>query len=481
MKYDFDLIVIGGGSAGLTSSGIAASLGVKTMMVEKARLGGDCTWYGCVPSKVLLNLAKKAKISGKTLEFSEIREALDHIREEVYNDADHPDKFRKMGIDVREASATFVDSHTVALTDYHGSISKITSKYFIIATGGRALVPPIPGIDKTPHLTNHTLFEISNLPESMIIVGGGPIGTEMAQAFQRLGTQITVVDMAPQILSSDHPELAKMLQNHLSEEGIIYKLGVKAENVAGDENHVEVTISRDGKTEIIKAEKLLMATGRRPNVENLGLEQAGVNFTQKGISINDKCRTNKRHIYAIGDVTGVYQFTHMSEHMAKVATSNMLLKIPMKIDHKHVPWATYTDPEIAHLGATQRELDKYGTKYEVYKFPYSMIDRAITDGETKGWIYVYARKLSGKILGVDAFGAHAGDMIGYYAIAMRNGLTLRNIADTIHPYPSYALGARRAADQWYIKNQSLTLVKWIKRIFGYRGDLPDLSDKDRIL
>lgn len=481
MKYDFDLIVIGGGSAGLTSSGIAASIGVKTMMIEKSRLGGDCTWNGCIPSKVLLNLAKKAKISGKTPEFTEVRKALDHIREEVYNDADHPDKFRKMGIDVREASATFVDSHTLALTDSIGNITKVTSKYFIIATGGRAFVPPIPGIDQTPHFTNHNLFEISKLPKSMIIVGGGPIGTEMAQAFQRLGTQITVVDLASRILSNDHPVLAEMLQNHLSDEGVLYKLGVKVENVSGDDNHVEVRISRDGKTESITAEKLLMATGRRPNVENMGLELAGVTYGPKGITINDKCRTNKRHIYAIGDVTGVYQFTHMSEHMAKISTSNMLLKIPMKIDHKHVPWATYSDPEIAHLGATQQELDNKGTKYELYKFPYSMMDRAITDGETQGWIYVYARKISGKILGVDAYGAHAGDMIGYYAIAMRNGLTLRNIADTIHPYPSYALGARRVADQWYIKNQSLTLVKWIKRIFGYRGDLPDLSDKDRIL
>jgi pyruvate/2-oxoglutarate dehydrogenase complex dihydrolipoamide dehydrogenase (E3) component len=481
MKHQYDLIVIGGGAAGLTASGVAVSLGAKTMMIEKEKLGGDCTWYGCVPSKVLLNLGKKAAISGKPVIWKSVRDKLDTIRQEIYDEADHPDKFRKMGIDVEEGQAKFINKNTIQIENGKGILREITGKYFVIATGAKAFVPPIPGIKDTPHLTNHNLFEIDKLPKSMIIVGGGPIGTEMAQAFQNLGTEITVVDMMDTILANDHPELTPILKKHLEKQGVKYELGAGVNSVNGNDKSVEVTIERDGVTKVLKAEKLLMATGRRANYESLNLDAAGVKSDKPGITINDRCRTNVKNIYAIGDVTGRYQFTHMSEHMAKIAVSNALLKFPMKIDHKHVPWVTYTEPEMAHVGATQQQLDIDGVKYETYKFPYNMIDRAITDGKTIGWIYVYAKKFSGKILGADVLGAHAGEMISLYATSMKNGVTLKNIADTIYPYPSYGLGARRAADQWYVKSQSVGVVKWIKRIFGYRGPLPDLSDPDKIV
>ena len=229
------------------------------------------------------------------------------------------------------------------------------------------------------------------------------------------------------------------------------------------------------------ADRCLVAVGRSPVTDTLNLDAAGIIYDKRGVKVNDKCRTNIRHIYAAGDITGRFQFTHMSEHMAKVAATNALLKVPMKIDAKHLPWATYTEPEMAHLGPTREELDQKGIKYETYRFPYNKIDRAITDEATTGWIKVYAKKFSGKILAADVLGAHAGEMVSQYALAMRNGVTLKNMADTIYPYPSYGLGARRAADQWYIKNQSIGLVKWLKRIFGYRGPLPDLSDPDRIV
>lgn len=466
----------------MTSSGMGAGFGAKTLMIERDRLGGDCTWYGCVPSKILLNLAKKAKIREKKADWAEVRQTLDHIRDEVYEDADHPDIYRKMGVEVAFGEAAFTGPHRLSLKQSDGSSREITSRYFLIATGSRAMMPPIPGLDETPHLTNHTLFELGELPASMIIIGGGPIGTEMAQAFQRLGTQVTVVDMGPEILGKDLSEFAGMLRNELEKEGVRFALQSRVQAVSGDENSVQVTIEGDGtETHTLCAEKLLVAAGRVPNVQGLGLEQAGVRYTKTGISVNDRSRTNQRHIYAAGDVTGRFQFTHMGEHMAKVAVTNMLLKVPMKIDARHVPWATYTDPELAHLGPTKAELDAAGTRYETYRFPYKKIDRAITDGVTTGWIYVYAKKFSGKIMAADIVGAHAGDLIGQFALAMRNGLTLRNMADTIFPYPTYALGARRAADQWYIKNQSIGLVKWLKRIFGYRGPLPDLSDPERIV
>ncbi len=231
----------------------------------------------------------------------------------------------------------------------------------------------------------------------------------------------------------------------------------------------------------IEANSVLMATGRRANISSLNLEAAGIKTWKGGIEVDDKCRTSVSNIYAIGDVTGRFQFTHMSEHMAKVAATNALIKIPMKIDVNHVPWVTYTEPELGQVGATEKQLKEKGVSFEVYRFPFSKIDRAITDGQTTGLIKVFAKKWNGKILGASILGAHAGEMISQYALAMKNGVTLRNFADTIHPYPSYGLGARRAADQWYIKNQSERMVKWIKRIFGYSGDIPDYSDPRRIV
>ncbi len=497
MKKEYDLIVIGGGAAGLTASGIGASLGAKTLMVEKNKLGGDCTWYGCVPSKVMLHQAKKSSM-GASVPFKEVSEKLDSIRKDIYEEADHPDKFRAMGIDVVEGSASFMDPYTIQIEKSGSELREVTGRFIIIATGSQAFVPPIPGVDKTPYLTNHTLFDLKDLPASMVIVGGGPIGTEMAQAFQRLGTKVSVVDMGDRILPKDPSEMTDILKKKLEMEGVEFHLGVSVDSVEGDGSRVRVVISgkegsgktgsgqsgtgtNDGKSKVLEAEKLLLATGRRVQLEGLNLEAAGVNYTRKGITVNDACRTSKRHIYAIGDVAGRFQFTHMSEHMAKIAAMNALLKVPMKIDSKHVPWVTYTDPEVAHVGATRSDLEQKQTRFEVYRFPYSMIDRAITDEETEGWIHVYAKKMSGRILGADIVGAHAGELISQYALAMKNGVSLKKMADTIYPYPSYALGARRAADQWYIKNQSLSLVKWIRRLFRYRGALPDLSDPDRII
>jgi pyruvate/2-oxoglutarate dehydrogenase complex dihydrolipoamide dehydrogenase (E3) component len=303
----------------------------------------------------------------------------------------------------------------------------------------------------------------------------------MAQSFVRLGLDVTVFDMADRILTNDDPELTAILMECLKEEGVKFELNAAVEKIEPEGNGVRISYNVNGESRSATSESLLAATGRKPNVDSLNLKAAGVNYSKKGIEVDKSGRTNQRHIYAAGDVTGQFHFSHMSEHTAKTAVTKALLKIPMSIDEKHLPWVTFTDPELAHVGAREADLNEQGISFEIYRFPFSKIDRAVTDGNTTGLIKIYAKKWSGKILGASVVGAHAGEMISQYALAMKNGVSLRDFADTIHPYPTYGLGARRAADQWYIRNQSETMVKWIKRIFRYRGEVPDYSDPNRIV
>jgi pyruvate/2-oxoglutarate dehydrogenase complex dihydrolipoamide dehydrogenase (E3) component len=492
-KYDFDMIVIGGGAAGLTSSGIAANFGAKTMMIEADRLGGDCTWTGCIPSKTLLKagkVARQIKDAGKyglidgepKIDFKKVMQHVDEVRKEVYHDADRPEIFEDQEIEVVFGKASFKDEHIIEIQLSDGGTRSVSSKYFILATGAKAFVPPIDGIQDVDYLTNESLFEIEELPKELLIIGGGPIGTEMSQAFVNLGSKVTVIDMADRIMMNDDPELVEILHGELIKQGVNYELGASVERVEQEGDLIKVYVEVDGAQKVLEGDALLMATGRRANTSSLNLEAAGVKADKGNITVNESCRTNQKHIYAAGDVTGRYQFTHMSEHMAKIAATKALLKvIPMKIEKDLVPWVTFTDPELAHVGKTEKQLKEEGESYEVYRFPYSKIDRAVSEGESVGMVKLFAKKLSGKLLGATVVGAHAGEFISEYAVAMRNGVSLRGIADTIHPYPSWGLGARRAADQWYIKNQSEWSVKLIKTIFGYRGEIPDYSDKDRVV
>ncbi len=488
-QYEFDSIVIGGGAAGLTASGISANFGAKTMMIEADKLGGDCTWTGCIPSKTLLKagkVARQLKEAGRygltdqepKISFQKVMQHVDRVRREVYEDADRPEIFEEMGIEVVHGEASFIDSNVIRIAFGDGSERIVSSRYFFIATGARPDIPPISGLDSVRYLTNHTLFDLKELPRDLLIIGAGPIGIEMGQAFNDLGSRVTVVDIAKRILQNDDPETASLLQATLTSQGIQFHMEASVEKAVQKNGRVELVLG-DGRT--LSGDQLLVATGRRPNIESLNLDEAEVAYKNRGIVVNSSCRTGQRHIYAIGDVTGRYQLTHMSEHMAKVAVTRALLKFPMKIDEDYVPWVTYTSPEIGHLGAREDELRDRGISYEVYRFPYSKVDRALSEGESTGLIKIFAKKLTGKILGVSVVGAHAGELISEYAVAMKNGVSLRKLADTIHPYPSWGLGARRAADQWYIKNQSETAVKWIQRIFGYRGEIPDYSDPDRVV
>ena len=493
-SYDYDVLVIGGGAAGLTSAGIATNLGAKTTMIEREALGGDCTWTGCVPSKTLLKAAKvvhqarTASQYGLTdqhfeVDFAGVMEHVRHVRQEVYEDADHPEIFEDMGIDVRTGSASFVDSHTVSVSREDGPTEQLTARFIVVAAGARAFVPPIDGIGEVDVLTNESLFELDEQPERLAIVGAGPIGTEMAQAFTRLGTEVTVFDVSDRILQNDDASLAAELREVLEEEGVRYVLNAGVDRVSqADDGTIQVTATPGGSDSAttVDADALLLATGRTANVEALNLDAAGIAYTQKGITVDDRCRTSQSHVYAVGDVTGRYQFTHMSGHMAKVALTNALLKLPATIDADHVPWVTYTDPELAHVGAFPEDLDADGVSYETYRFPFSKLDRAITEGETTGWIKVHTKGLTGTILGVSILGAHAGEMISTFALAMRNGVTLRNIGDTIHPYPAWGEGVKRVADQWYVQKQSPAFTRALQTVFGYRGPVIE-PDPDKII
>lgn len=491
-KFEFDSIVIGGGAAGLTASGISANIGAKTMMIERHRLGGDCTWTGCVPSKVLLKAGKIAQNIRQAskyglideepeINFKKVVEHVHKIREDIYEEADDPKIYEDQNIEVIFGEASFKDAHTIEIKLEEGGTKIVTSRYFFIATGARAFVPHIEGLETINYLTNESIFEIDNLPKELLIIGGGPIGTEMSQAFISLGSKVTVIDMASRIMSNDDEELVEILMSELKTQGVDYELSAAIKRVSKKEGRIEVLVKKDGDEKIISGTNLLVATGRKANIETLNLENAGVKCDKKGITVDDSCQTNIRHIYAIGDVNGRYQFTHMSEHTAKVATTKALLKIPMKIDKNNVPWVTFTEPELAHVGKTELQLKEEERSFEVYRFPYSKIDRALTENEATGLIKIFANKLTGKIYGASVIGAHAGEFISEYALAMKNGVSMRGIADTIHPYPSWALGARRAADQWYIKNQIEWSVKLIKGVFGYRGEIPDFSNPDRIV
>ena len=488
-NFDFDLIVIGGGAAGLTASGIGASLGAKTLMIEREKLGGDCTWKGCVPSKTLLKAAKVAHHIRHAsqfglvdqefeVDFAKVMEHVRSTREEVYEDADAPSIYEEMGIDVRFGKARFTGTHSVEIESEEGT-TRLRGRYFVVAAGGRAAPPPIDGLDEVDYLTNESVFEITERPDHLAVIGAGPIGTEMAQAMRRLGARVTVIERGDRILKKDDAQLAEMLQEVLEEEGVEYVFGADVRKVSQN-GKVEVAVKQGDRRRTVEADALLVATGRKPNVENLNLEAAGVEYTKKGITVDDRCRTSQPHIFAVGDVTGRYQFTHMSEHMAKVAATNAILKLPSKIDTEHVPWVTYTEPELAHVGATEEQLKERGEGYQVYRFPFSKIDRAITESETTGMIKVYAKKWTGKILGASILGVGAGDLICEFAVAMKGGVTLREIADTIHPYPTLGLGVRRAADQWYAQKQSARVTRFVQKVFGYHGEVHE-PDPDRIV
>jgi len=450
---------------GLNAAAGAAMFGLDVCLIEKERLGGDCLWWGCVPSKTLIHSAKVAHtvktadkygvVAKGAPNFSNVMKHMHDVQAGIA-EHDSPERFEELGCTVLFGSPSFIDKHHLVLGK-----EKVKARKFIIATGSSPVIPPIPGLEETKALTNIGVLSLRKLPKSMIIIGGGPIGIEFAQAFQRLGCQIAVVNRGPTILGKEDPEVGELMKSVLEEEGIKIFNNAETTKISKENTHKIVEAVSEGKRIILKAEEILLAVGRKPNIEELNLESAGVKYDKKGIKVNRKCQTSTRNIYAVGDVAGPYLFTHYAEHMAGIAISNAIFHVPRKVS-SIVPWTTFTDPEVARVGMTEAEaLAKYGEKVEVFKKEFKEIDRARCEEATKGFAKLVAR--GQKILGVTIVGPSAGDYINEYVLAMKTGKKLGDISSSIHVYPTLGEINKRVADKYFTKKLFTPFIKKLAR------------------
>ncbi|NPU84523.1 MAG: FAD-dependent oxidoreductase [Syntrophaceae bacterium] len=441
---EFDLIVIGGGAAGFVSSKLAAGLGKKVALVERDRLGGECTWNGCVPSKTLIRSARACRQIRDGERFGLRVEGplridpsgvLDHVRavvNKVY-EGHPPESFRGLGIDVRFGSPRFLDPHRI---DLDGTV--LSARRFVIATGSGPLVPPVPGLESVPFLTNRNVFALERLPASLLVLGGGAVGIELSAALNRLGVETTVVEMLPRVLMREDRELADRLAGMLEAEGVRILTGRKAVAAASRDGGIVLTVEdAAGQRSDLEAEAVLVAVGRRPNVEGLDLDRAGVAFGPKGIETNGALRTTAPGIYACGDVVGPFQFSHMAEYQARIATLNALLPFRRKADYRLAGWCTYTDPELAHLGLTEEEArEALGDGIDVYRWSYGAIDRGRTDGTEEGMVKVICDR-RGRVVGAHILGERAGELIHEIQLLRFLDVPFHRAESMIHLYPTY--------------------------------------------
>jgi pyruvate/2-oxoglutarate dehydrogenase complex dihydrolipoamide dehydrogenase (E3) component len=469
----FDVTVIGGGAGGLVAAIGFATLGVKTALVEKHALGGDCLYYGCVPSKTLLHTAKMAALLRRSQRLGvtcpdlrvDFQKVMGHMREVITNIGlhDDPSRFEAMGIKVIFGQARFVDTNVLEIGE-----QRLYSKKFVLATGSSPAVPPIPGLKEAGYITNIEAFSLERLPASIAILGAGPIGLEFAQVFRRLGAEVTVIDQAPTVLFREDGEPAAALDKYLQAEGIKTVLGADIDRVGRRDGHKVVSITQDGHMQEILVQEVMAALGRFANVQALGLEAVGVEYSPKGVVVDDTLRTTAPHIWACGDVTGKYQFTHVAEYQARLVVRNALLPLKAKADYRVVPWATFTDPELARVGLTEVQAQQQGLDYKVFRVDFVDIDRAITDDEAKGFTKVITSP-KGKILGAHILGPNAGDLIHEFVLAMRENIPLGRISSAIHVYPTLAQVSRRTADKFYaekLQSQTGRLLQRVVKMFN---------------
>jgi pyruvate/2-oxoglutarate dehydrogenase complex dihydrolipoamide dehydrogenase (E3) component len=471
---EFDIVVIGGGSGGLVVAAGGSTLGAKVALVEKHKLGGDCLWYGCVPSKTLIKSARIAFEMRNAQRWAlaptdpqpNLARVMERVREVIagIEPFDSPERFRGLGVDV-----IFGEGHFTSPEAFEVNGRRLTAKTFVIATGSRPAVPPIPGIDSVPYLTNETVFDLREPVPSLIVIGSGPIGCELAQAFRRLGSEVTVVDIAPSALPREDPDLAAVVHQQLAAEGVRFHFDTTIANVARAAGAIAATLrAKDGTESTLTASHLLVAAGRRLNTEGLGLEAAGIALEKGRIVADDKLRTTNPNVYVVGDVAGGYQFTHVAEHHAGIVLRHAIFKLWWAKPSKAIPWCTFTDPELARVGLSETEAKQDNVAHKVYRFPFEEIDRARAEGETEGFAKIVT-DLKGKLLGAAIVGPHAGELIAEYGLAVTKGMNAKDISGVIHTYPTLASISRRVADQRMKEGLTPTAKTWIKRIFRLQG------------
>ena len=476
-NYDFDIGIIGGGAAGLTVASGAARFGAKTLLIEKENsLGGDCLHFGCVPSKTLIrtaniyHLMKNAEKYGlprvdlKPVDFQEVSKRIRSVIH-VIQEHDSKERFCKLGARVEFGNANFTDEHSVRL---NGEI--YSAKKWVIATGSSPFVPPIEGINKTPYITNKELFSLKALPKSMIAIGGGPISIEMAQAFSRLGTKVTVVELANQILGAEDKDMAEDLMNILISEGIKFHLGSLPLGTKDLGNEKEIVIrNAEGKTISMRAETILVAVGRKANLQGLGLEDISMELDKKGLKIDDRLRTNHKHIFVAGDSTGSYQFTHAAGYEGGLVLGNAILHLPRKVDYTYLPWCTYTDPELASIGMNEKRAAAAGISYSVWTEEFRTNDRSLAEGEETGKIKLLLDEKE-KPIGIQILGPSAGELISEWVAITNGNVKLSAIASAIHPYPTLGEINKKVVGNFFSGKIFSDKVKWaLKFLFNLKG------------
>tara|TARA_A100000171_G_scaffold52166_1_gene69345 strand:+ start:5281 stop:6705 length:1425 start_codon:yes stop_codon:yes gene_type:complete len=468
-----DICVIGAGSGGLSVAAGASQMGARVVLIEKASMGGDCLNYGCVPSKALLAAGHVAqsmreaslfglKKNSPTVSFEKVHR---HVHEVIRAIAPHDsvERFEGLGVRVLKTEASFIDEKTVKAGDY-----LVRPKYFVIATGSHPFIPPLKGLEKVPFLTNETLFDLKECPDHLIILGGGPIGIEMAQAFQRLGAKVTVVQ-SHSILPKDDPELVDVIRQKLLSEGVTFIEGARAVSVKSSGKNVSLTYKSEKEEKTVSGSHLLVAVGRRPSLKALNLKAAGLDSSSKGINVDQRLRSSQKHIYALGDAIGQHQFTHMASYHAGLVIRNILFKWPAKLSSKAIPRVTYTDPELAHVGMTEKEArTQEGSSFKSMTFPFNENDRAQAEHATEGLIKVLTTK-RGHVLGVSIAGKGAGELIFPWSLAITKKMRLSDLAGTIIPYPTYSEVSKRVAGSFYTPalygHKTRAVVRFLMRWF----------------
>jgi pyruvate/2-oxoglutarate dehydrogenase complex dihydrolipoamide dehydrogenase (E3) component len=476
-RYDYDMGVIGGGAAGLTVTAGSAQLGAKTLLIEKEKdLGGDCLHFGCVPSKTLIKSARVFHymknsetygLPGVDLPPVDFNTVAGRIKDVIgtIQKHDSDERFCRLGAQVIHGTPEFINEHSVRISG-----KTLSAKNWVIATGSSPAVPPIRGLDQTPFLTNKEIFSQDRLPATMIILGAGPIALEMAQAFGRLGTRVMVVQRSGQILSREDRDMAEGVKGVLEQEGVVFYLDAAVDSVKGLGPEVEVGIRlKNGITASLTTEKILVAMGRAPNIEGLGLSAAGILIRPNGIVVDKRLRTTRKHIFAAGDVTGEYQFTHAAGYEGGVVVSNAVFHLPRKTDYTWFPWCTYTDPELAGIGMNEKTAKEAGIDYKIMTEEFTGNDRSLAEGETVGKLKLVLDKKE-KIIGVQILGPHAGELINEWVAVLNGHVKLSTLASAVHPYPTLGEINKRIAGNYFSpKIFSDRVKKGLKFFFNLQG------------